>query len=106
MRCATCHTAANFDPGGVPGDPHWHLAPASMAWEGRSAQQVCEHLKDEKRNGGRSPDKIVEHMRRDALVAWAWTPGTGREPAPGTQEKFAALVEAWVRTGAACPSSR
>jgi hypothetical protein len=44
-------------------------------------------------------------LRRDALVAWAWTPGTGREPAPGTQEQFAALVEAWVRTGAACPSS-
>ena len=36
MACSTCHGAANFDPARVPGDPHWHLAPASMAWEGKS----------------------------------------------------------------------
>jgi hypothetical protein len=32
MACATCHGGANFDPSRVPGDPHWALAPASMAW--------------------------------------------------------------------------
>jgi hypothetical protein len=105
MRCTTCHTGANFDPAGIPGNPHWHLAPASMAWEGLSLRQVCEQLKDKTRNGGRSLDKIVEHMRSDPLVGWAWAPGAGREPAPGTQADFAALVEAWVRTGAACPAS-
>ena len=30
MRCPTCHQAANFDPAGVPGNPHWHLAPREM----------------------------------------------------------------------------
>src|SRR5207249_1290663 len=35
MRCTTCHQAANFDPGRVPGSPKWHLAPASMAWQKR-----------------------------------------------------------------------
>jgi len=104
MRCTTCHTAANFDPAGIPGNAHWHLAPASMAWEGLSLRQVCEQLKDKTRNGGRSLDKIVEHMRTDPLVGWAWSPGVGREPAPGRQADFAALVEAWVRTGAACPA--
>jgi hypothetical protein len=105
MRCTACHTAANFDPAGIPGNPHWHLAPASMAWEGLSLKQLCEQLKDKTRNGGRSLDKIVEHMRTDPLVGWAWAPGAGRERAPGTQAEFAALVEAWVKTGAACPAS-
>src|SRR5882757_5543885 len=27
MRCSICHQQANFDPGRVPGDPAWHLAP-------------------------------------------------------------------------------
>src|SRR5580658_3451598 len=25
MRCSNCHKAKNFDPAGVPGNPHWHL---------------------------------------------------------------------------------
>jgi hypothetical protein len=103
MRCGTCHTSANFDPAGIPGSPQWHLAPAPMAWEGLSLAQLCAQLKDPKRNGGRSLDKVVEHMRTDPLVGWAWTPGAGREPAPGTQADFAALIAAWARTGAACP---
>ena len=40
LPCATCHHAANFDPAGIPGHPDWHLAPASMAWQGRSAAQI------------------------------------------------------------------
>jgi len=27
-----------------------------------------------------------------------------RTPAPGTQAQFGALIDAWVATGAACPS--
>lgn len=46
MACTTCHGGANFDPARVPGDPHWHLAPASMAWEGKSAGHICNQLKD------------------------------------------------------------
>jgi hypothetical protein len=103
MHCSACHTAANFDPAGVPGNPHWRLAPASMAWEGRSLSEICEQVKDPARNGRRSLRQVVEHMRADPLVAWAWAPGVGREPAPGTQKAFAALIEAWARTGAACP---
>src|ERR1700722_4771572 len=38
------------------------------------------------------------------LVGWAWAPGFGRFPAPGTQKQAGALVEAWVNTGAACPA--
>jgi hypothetical protein len=45
-------------------------------------------------------------MAEDPLVAWGWTPGAGREPAPGTQEVFGRLIAEWVATGAACPADR
>ena len=104
MRCEACHTAANYDAVGLPGSPHWHLAPASMAWEGLSLRQICEQLKDPARNGGRTLDAVVRHMKTDPLVAWAWAPGVGRTPAPGDQAAFGALVEAWAAAGAACPA--
>lgn len=104
MRCGTCHDDQNFDPGRVPGAPHWRLAPAEMAWEGLTAAAICEQLKDRERNGGRSLEEIVEHMRRDELVGWGWAPGAGREPAPGSQELLGDLIAAWVETGAVCGS--
>lgn len=104
MQCATCHQDANFDPGRVPGHPQWHLAPRAMAWQGKSLGEICAQVKDPARNGGKSLSEIVEHMSRDSLVGWAWAPGAGREPAPGTQASFGALVKAWADNGAACPS--
>lgn len=104
MHCTACHTSANYDAVGVPGNPHWALAAASMAWERRSLRDICEQLKDPSRNGGRTLDQIVVHVRSDPLVGWAWAPGAGRAPAPGTQADLAALVEAWVRSGAECPA--
>jgi len=103
MRCSTCHQGENFDPGRVPGAPGWHLAPSSMAWEGLTLGEICESLKDPRRNGDRSLAEIVQHMEEDALVGWAWEPGTGRQPVPGTQETFGRLIRAWVDTGAVCP---
>ena len=75
-----------------------------MAWEGKSLAQICAQIKDPERNGGRSLQDLVDHIGRDSLVGWAWAPGAGRTPAPGTQEEAGALVAAWVQTGAACPS--
>jgi hypothetical protein len=104
MRCPICHQQANFDPGRVPGDPIWHLAPREMAWEGKTLGEICAQIKDPARNGGRSLDALVEHIGTDHLVGWAWAPGYGRRPAPGTQKEAGALVEAWVKTGAVCPN--
>jgi hypothetical protein len=103
MHCGTCHLDENFDPGRVPGAPHWALAPRSMAWEGLSPREVCEQVKDPARNGRRPLDVVVEHFTDDALVAWGWTPGADREPAPGTQEQLGELIRAWVESGAVCP---
>jgi hypothetical protein len=104
MRCATCHQAANFEPGRVPGNPKWRLAPAEMAWQKRSLAQLCAQIKDPARNGGHSLAEIVAHMAKDELVGWAWKPGADRAPAPGTQATFGALVKAWADSGAGCPT--
>ncbi len=89
--------------GSVPGNEHWGLAPASMAWQDKTTGGICRQLKDLSRNGGRSLARIHEHMMNDPLVGWAWEPGEGRPPAPGTQAQFGELIQAWIDNGAACP---
>ncbi|QRK04977.1 Isoquinoline 1-oxidoreductase subunit [Archangium violaceum] len=104
MECTSCHQERNVELARVPGAPNWHLAPRSMAWVGKSPRAVCEQLKDPSRNGGKTLEQIVEHNAHDELVGWGWAPGADREPAPGTQKSFGAIVAAWVETGAECPS--
>jgi hypothetical protein len=112
MMCGTCHSQQNVpivgqaeDIKSIPGHPEWHLAPIEMAWEGKSLGQICEQIKDPVRNGGKSIDQIVDHMAKDSLVGWGWSPGAGREPVPGTQAVFGELIRRWAVDGAACPAS-
>ena len=104
MRCSICHGNANFEPGRMPGHPEWHLAPREMGWEGKTLAEICEQLRDPARNGGRKGEDLIHHIGEDTLVGWAWHPGFGRSPVPGTQQQAGALVAAWVKTGAACPA--
>ena len=104
MRCITCHQTANFQPAGVPGAPKWHIAPVAMAWQGKSLGAICEQIKDPARNGKRSLAQIHDHMAHDELVGWGWHPGGTRTAAPGTQAQFGELIDAWIKTGAACPA--
>lgn len=104
LHCTSCHQDQNLELARVPGAPSWHLAPASMAWAGKSAAAICAQLKDPTRNGGRTLAQVAEHVRHDALVGWAWNPGHDRTPAPGTQAAFADLVDAWIDSGAHCPT--
>ena len=75
LQCAACHRTANYRASGVPGAPNWHLAPASMAWEGLSAGELCRSMLDKSRNGSKTVAQIVHHLTRDELVAWGWAPG-------------------------------
>jgi hypothetical protein len=104
MRCSICHQNANFDPGRMPGHPEWHLAPREMAWEGKTLAEICAQVTDPARNGGRKVEDLIHHIGTDTLVGWAWHPGFGRSPAPGTQKEAGALVDAWVKSGAVCPT--
>jgi hypothetical protein len=74
-----------------------------MAWAGKSAHAICEQIKDPRRNGGRTLAQIADHSAHDPLVAWGWSPGADREPAPGSQAELARLVAAWIDAGAECP---
>lgn len=110
LQCNTCHQAANVltqlrPIATIPGNPRWGLAPASMAWQGKTLNEICVQIKDTARNGGMTLEKLHEHMAEDPLVGWAWHPGEGRVPAPGTQEQFGQLLTAWIETGAVCPGS-
>ncbi|EYF03419.1 hypothetical protein [Chondromyces apiculatus] len=104
LACGSCHQDRNLDHARVPGAPDWHLAPIEMAWLGRTPAAICAQIKDPKRNGGKTLAQIADHTAHDKLVGWGWNPGADRQPAPGSQERFGALVAAWIETGAACPA--
>jgi hypothetical protein len=100
--CQTCHQATNTADGFVPGVATWRLAPVSMKWEGLTKQEICEQMKDPARNGGRSTgEAVIEHMKSDPLILWAWNPGTRTTP-PLSHEKFVVALEAWVHAGMPC----
>lgn len=103
LGCDSCHQDRNAEFARIPGAPGWHLAPRAMMWLGRSEKAICEQLKDRRHNGGRTLAQLQEHFAHDKLVGWGWNPGADRVPAPGTQAQLAALVQAWIETGAACP---
>jgi hypothetical protein len=103
LECTSCHPEHNLAHARVPGAPKWHLAPRSMAWVGVTPRALCQQLKDRQRNGNKSLEEIIEHSAHDELVAWGWSPGWDRTPAPGTQEQFGALIAAWTAEGAECP---
>lgn len=103
MQCSTCHGKENNPHSGVPGSPKWALAPRSMGWQDLNDRQLCQALKDPKKNHGMTLEKFIKHNAEDELVAWGWNPGGGREPVPGTQKEFGKLIADWVATGAHCP---
>jgi len=106
--CNTCHTDENNDYSGVPGAPHWAVAPRIMAWEGKTRIEIAQQMMDPKRNGGRSPHEIEEHLTEHELVLWAWEPGIDaegnqRERPPIGKEEYIAAVKEWIKGGAIIP---
>jgi hypothetical protein len=105
LHCSACHQTENEAAGYVPGAPNWHLAPLSMAWEGLSPGQICRSIKDPSHNGGRRTlDQVVEHMRSDPLVLWAWNPGADRSTPPLSHAQFVQALDTWVAADGPCPA--
>ena len=109
-KCTTCHQDENNGYSGVPGAPHWSLAPASMGWQGLSRTEIAERMLSEKTNGGRSHSELIEHMTEDKLVLWAWKPGVNaegkqRELPPVSEENFKIAVKQWFENGAVIPQN-
>jgi hypothetical protein len=106
MRCDTCHQAVNV-PGAhlPPGNPKWSLPPPEhkMVFAGRSAAELCKQIKDPKQNGGRSLQKLLDHVGNDDLVGWGWNPGDGRTLPPLPRAETIAQIKIWIAGGAACP---
>lgn len=104
MRCGNCHNQMGNNPtSGVPGAPHWSLAPLSMSWAGLSSAELCRALIDPERNGNRGAEELVSHMGEDKLVLWGWQPGAGREPVPLPHGEFMQQLQIWVDAGMPCP---
>lgn len=109
MQCSACHNDTNNDVAGVPGAPHWGLAPLSMAWEYMTAPELCAQLKDPARNGGKTLTELHEHMVGDPLVLWAWAPGkhpdgTERSLPPVTLSDWKIAMRVWIDAGGPCPN--
>jgi hypothetical protein len=105
-KCTTCHQDHNLAGAHLPpGAPNWGLPPAStpMIWQGLTDGQICQSIKDPKRNKNRNLDQLVEHLTEDKLVMWAWNPGEGRTAVPMSHDEFAAKVKQWQAAGAPCP---
>jgi hypothetical protein len=105
VQCSTCHQDHNLQGAHMPpGAPGWHLPPLDnpMIWDELTNRQLCELLVDPKRNGGRDPKGIEEHMHTP-LVLWGWDPGEGRTPVSMPEKIFLQKVHVWISAGAPCP---
>lgn len=110
LLCVTCHvnSTATERSNDIPhAAPHiagnWQLAPAEAAWFGKTSNEICEQLRDPKRNGKRSFRDIASHLGHDRILHWGWAPGGGREPAPRTLQEHIDDVLLWGVGGMPCP---
>jgi isoquinoline 1-oxidoreductase/isoquinoline 1-oxidoreductase beta subunit len=116
--CTSCHQKSNFDqPRYPPGafnpqlpDFFWHMPPTSMILATiRSPRELCELWTDPNRNAKEPGSKgginnlplfrreFQIHASQDPLVAWAFQPGPGRAPAPGSKELLVQAMDSWIR---------
>src|SRR5438128_11537154 len=89
MKCAACHQDRNLAGANMPpGAPEWNLPSPRMplVFEGRSAGELCQQLKDPQRNGGKTMQGIIDHLGTP-LVKWGWSPGDGRSTPPLSYEE-------------------
>ncbi len=106
LKCANCHQETNLPGANMPpGNPTWRLPKKEMplVFEGKSPRELADQLKDPKRNGDKTLEKLLDHIEHDKLVLWGWEPGDGRAKPPLAHAEFAKKFREWVEKGAASP---
>ena len=125
LNCSSCHQHQNGDKKGMPPGNItaempgfvWHMPQKNMVISnGITAQQLCNKWLDPTHNSshlaqrGGKDDLVTfkkefhqHHVTLDPLVAWSWSPGPGREKAPGQHQDFIRAVGLWIDAGAPCP---
>lgn len=111
LTCQSCHQQENNSFSGVPGAPHWHLAPKSMGWMGLSQVEIARAMLNPEKNRGRTLEETVAHLTEDELVLWAWSPGVDqagnpRERPPLSKEEWIKAVKTWAAAGAPIPEKK
>ncbi len=107
LNCTTCHRSKNKDvEHSPPGVPNWHMPAAEtpLIFEGFSAAELCNRLKDPTKNGGRTVADLTEHVGHDPFVLWAWNPGPGRSLPPMPHATFVEHMRKWALAGGPCPA--
>jgi hypothetical protein len=66
--------------------------------------ELCRVLQDPKRNGGKAPEQLVNHVADDKLVLWGWEPGGERAPVSVPHAQFVSAFKDWVSGGMPCPA--
>lgn len=109
LLCSTCHIDRADDnaiPHAAPKvAASWRLAPIEADWFGRSSVEICRQLRDPGRNGGRDHLDLAAHLDHDLILHWAWTPGSGRAPAPFTLQDHVNDILEWGVAGFPCPEN-
>ncbi len=109
LACSTCHSTQNppasYGAHMPPGAPNWQLPPPEhkMVFIGLPAGELCRVVKNQKENGGKDLDALLEHVSHDKLVLWGWDPGAGRAPVDVPHDQFVAAFRQWTEAGAPCP---
>ena len=112
LACQTCHVTSAMPNDPAPAPLHagidWQLAPVDFIWFDKSGAEICQQLRDPKRNGGRDAVGLLEHLRHDAslngFIPRGWAPGAGRTTPPGTFEDHVKDVAVWGAAGQPCPN--
>ena len=109
LSCSTCHATQNppasYGAHMPPGAPNWHLPPSQtkMVFIHLSSGELCRTLKNQKANGGKDLQALVEHVSTDKLVLWGWNPGVGRQAVSIPHDQFVKQFQTWVDAGSPCP---
>jgi len=105
LPCSTCHRTEGLDlPDRPPANGHWSFPPANQVFEGRTAAELCNQLKDPETTGGRDLEALRHHVEHDTLVLYGWDPGPERTSPAVSHVDFVAAFQVWLDAGAPCPT--